>query len=448
MILQTVLATMMRALISPQRKNGALPDELRGYFSHLYWDVVWFGIVAGSSQAFLGVYMARLGATPFQMGLLSAGPALVGLIFTMPAGAWLRNRIGIGKVVFWAAVVMRVQFLLWIFLPSLLPPQAQIWSVLATILIFSIPSTILAIAFNAMYAAAVPLEYRQEVAANRNALIALVFVAASLVSGWLLDNLPDTIGYQVVFALGFIGAAMSAYHLYQLRSITTESIHEPEKIRSTIGDMARPGDMRMGGMTRPHVGLRAFSRVSNLLRAEVLKGGYGKIVAALFVFHFAQFLPAPVIPLFWVDVVQFTDWEIGMGTAIFHAALFIGSLMFVRFSRFWDNRRWTAIGAVTMGLYPIMVAYSYSVPWLLITSFLGGAAWSISAATLGNYLLEQAPEGDRPAYLAWYNLALSAAVLLGSLGGSLLAEVWGMIPLMLFAGTLRMLAGVAVWKWH
>ena len=449
MILQTVLATMLRAFSFRSGQSGnALPDDLRRYFHHLYWDVAWFGILAGSSQAFLGVYVARLGATPLQMGLLNAGPALLGLIFTMPAGVWLRNK-PVGRVVFGSALAMRLQFLLWAFLPGLLPAQGQIWSYIGLILLFTIPSTVMAIAFNAMYAAAVPVPYRHQVAATRNAVLALVYVVASLTSGYLLAILPMTVGYRVIFAAGFVGAAMSAYHLFPLRHITTASITAPEKVRGLLGDMARPGELRTSGTTlRANVALRVFSRGANLLRVEVLRGSYGKIIAALFVFHMAQFMPIPVFPLFWVDVAKFSDWDIGVGTAVFHAAILIGSLQFMRFAKLLDNRRWTALSALGMALYPLMMAFTHDLPWLVATSIVGGAAWSVIGATLGTYLLDQTPEDDRPAHLAWYNLALSAAMLLGSLGGSLMAESVGIVPTLLLAAGLRALSGLAVWKWH
>ena len=442
MILQTVLATMMRSIFfRPGPNDIALTDELRRHFRHLYWDIAWFGIVAGSSQAFLGVYVARLGATPLQMGLLNAGPALMGLIFTMPAGIWLRRQ-PMGRAVFRAAAITRLQFLLWAILPSVLSAQGQVWSYLGLVLFFTIPATVLAIAFNAMYAAAVPIEHRQQVAATRNAVVSLVFVIASLSSGWLLNTLPLPLGYQIIFAVGCIGAAMSTYHLYQLRNVTTASILEPQKFRSSMGDLAT------GMAARTNVGLRVFSRGLNLLRVEVLQGSYGKVVTALFAFHFAQFMPIPVFPLFWVDEVHFTDWEIGVGTAVFHAALLLGSLQFVRFAKRFNNRQWSAIGALLLSFYPLMMAFSHNIPALVLTSILGGLAWSVTAATLGNYLLEQAPEGDRPAYLAWYNLALNAAVLLGSLSGSFMAETLGIVPALLLAAALRAASGYALWKWY
>src|SRR5262245_41752587 len=105
---------MMRGII-PRfgHKTSPIPVELRSNFFHLYQDVAWFGIAAGSCQAFLAVYVARLGATPLQMGLLNAGPAVTGLLFTMPAGIWFREK-PVGKVVFWSAAAVRLQFLMWI----------------------------------------------------------------------------------------------------------------------------------------------------------------------------------------------------------------------------------------------------------------------------------------------------------------------------------------------
>jgi predicted MFS family arabinose efflux permease len=72
----------------------------------------------------------------------------------------------------------------------------------------------------------------------------------------------------------------------------------------------------------------------------------------------------------------------------------------------------------------------------------------VTAATLGTYLLEQAPEAERPAAFAWYNLALNAAVLLGSLFGSLLGESVGIVPTLLLGAALRALSGLVLWKWH
>ena len=61
-------------------------------FIHLYGDILWWGILAGSMISFLGIYMARLDASSFELSVLTAGPAVVSLLISLPAGKWLERR--------------------------------------------------------------------------------------------------------------------------------------------------------------------------------------------------------------------------------------------------------------------------------------------------------------------------------------------------------------------
>ena len=52
--------------------------------------------------SFLSVFMVRLGATDFQVGLLTAMPALTGMLLAMPAGEFLsRQRHIVGQMFTW-----------------------------------------------------------------------------------------------------------------------------------------------------------------------------------------------------------------------------------------------------------------------------------------------------------------------------------------------------------
>ena len=54
-------------------------------------DAIGVGITAGVGS-FLSVFMVRLGATDFQVGLLTAMPALTGMLLAMPAGEFLSRQ--------------------------------------------------------------------------------------------------------------------------------------------------------------------------------------------------------------------------------------------------------------------------------------------------------------------------------------------------------------------
>lgn len=424
-----------------------MPAEHRSNFIHLYLDIAWFGVLSGSSMAFVAVYAARQGADAFQIGLLSAGPAVVNLVFALPTGRWL-ERQPIGPAVFWASVLHRLFYLFWLPLPVLLSPQGQIWSLIGLTLLMSIPGVALAIGFNALFADAVPPEWRGHVAGVRNALLAVTFILTSLICGYLLSHLPFPVNYQIVFAMGFLGAAMSSVQLWYVRPASAEKA--PSRVGRSLGDMARPGVIRMlGDGIRHGVGLRFLTRGRglSLLRAEILRSAFGRVLAVLFAFHLAQYLPIPLFPLYFVGRLHLSDQMIGLGTALFYITVFLGSTRLGHLTRQLGNQRVVAVGAALMMLYPGLLALSREVGLFLVLSLIGGSGWALAGGALANYVLDKAPRHDRPAHLAWYNLSLNAAILLGSVVGPLLGTWLDLSVALLVCAALRLAAAFCIWRW-
>lgn len=88
----------MKFLIFPNLHKD-VPDEYRLIFTHLFMDILWFGVLNGSAISFITVYFARIGGTGYQIGLLGALPAIVAIVFTIPAGIWLQKGEANQKVV-------------------------------------------------------------------------------------------------------------------------------------------------------------------------------------------------------------------------------------------------------------------------------------------------------------------------------------------------------------
>lgn len=432
--------------LTPSGTQQVAPPELQSRFHHLYWDIAWFGLVAGTTLAFLNVYAARLGATAFQIGLLTAGPALINLIFTLPAGRWLQGR-PLGRSVFGTALATRGIYLIYALLPLLLPAFIQVEVLIWATLLFTIPSVALVIGFNALFAAAVPLEWRGYVAGRRNAMLSVVYVITSLVAGFILQTTPLEVGYTLVFGIGFIGAAMSTYHLGRLRAVSERPEETPPRVRQIIGDAAQLGGVRAGQGVgqRTNIAPRVFARGRNLLRPDVIRGHYGWVILALFSFHLAQFMPVALFPLRWVDGLGFNDMEIAIGTAVFHACVLLSSLQLDRLTRRYGNHLMTAVGVALLSTYPLLTAFMPDLFFYAVTSAIGGLAWGLVGGALPNYLLEKVPADDRPAYLAWYNLALNAAIFLGALFGPLLAHWLNLQSALVLAFAFRFGSAVFIW---
>ncbi|MEJ5223487.1 MAG: MFS transporter [Anaerolineales bacterium] len=406
------------------RSNTPVPEAYRKTFHHLYWDIAWFGILSGSSMAFLSVYAARLGASTVQVGLLGAMPAVINLMLAIPSGQWLQRR-STHQGVFWTAALHRLGYLLWIPLPWLFDPGGEVWALITLSLLMGIPGTALAVGFNALFAEAVPPEWRAHVAGIRNVMLSIVYVITSLVSGFILENVPFPVGYQIVFGLGFIGAAMSTYHLYFVRPTQPPASQAPAKPAESAPEPLRAGLRRA-------------------LRTDVWRGPFGRTLLVLLGFHLAQYAAVPIFPIYFVRQLHLTDDAIGIGTALFYLTVLIGSTQLARVSHRYGHKTVTGVGVALMSIYPILLTFARDASLYWVTSFIGGFIWAMVGGALANYLLEKVPGDDRPAHLAWYNIVLNAAILLGSLGGPAIADQIGLVNMLLLAGGLRLLAGLLI----
>ncbi len=410
-------------------QQNAIPPEYRRNFLHLYLDIGWYGVVSGSTINFLNVYATRLGATGYQIGLIGAMSAVVTLFLAIPAARWLAKQ-KIDRAMFWTSVYYRIGFLGLIFLPWLFSNSAQINAIIAVTFLMAIPLTPLGVGFNALFAEAVPNEYRAHVAGIRNVTLSVTFMGTSLLSGYLLDHIPFPSGYQIVFAIGFIGAAMSSLHLYFIKPLVKEKtslLSQPVPVPTPQADSPRS--------------------LAAILRLDIWKTPYRPILLALFGFHLAQFLAIPIFPIFNVRELKLNDDQLGISTALFYLTVFLGSTQLRNVVHRLGNKRTTGWGVAAMSTYPIIVAFSTNVAIFYFASIVGGLAWSLVGGSYANYMLEHIPADDRPPHLAWYNIILNVAILIGSLAGPAIADQIGLFQALILFGIMRFVAGISILKW-
>jgi predicted MFS family arabinose efflux permease len=413
-------------------------------FRHLYADIFWYGLLAGSAVAFLSIYAARIGATSFQIGLLSAGPAIVNLMFSLPAGRWLEGRSTI-RLTFLSSIWHRAAYVAFVFLPVLLPATAQAWVLPLVVVLMSVPGTLLAIGFNAMFADVVPPEARAMVVGRRSMLFAVSATLTALLAGLVLDNVVFPLNYQIVFLAGVVGAALSSYHLGRIRGRG----QPPPRVGQPIGDAARPGSLRATDAPRAGVGLRFLTRSQGkpLLRLDLLRGPFGLFLLSYLAFYVAQNVPIPLFPLFWVNTLHLPDGAISLNSALFNVTLLLGSSFLARISARLGHHRVQFVGALLYGTYPLLNGLAQSVALVSVASILGGAIWALTSGGMVNRLMERVPEDDRPAHMALQNLVLNLGVLIGALLGPAMSNWIGLRETLIVAGLLRGAAALLLRRW-
>ncbi len=441
----------MTSSVSPSLEaaasNAAAIDTERN-IRHLYHEIGGFGVLSGTAVAFLAIYATRLGAANWQIGLLTALPALVNLFVTLPAGPWVASH-RLVPVVFWTSVGQRLIYPSLVLVTLLLAAPAQVPVILILVTLASIPGTALAIAFNALFAEAVPEPRRGDVVGKRNALLALTMLVSLLVSGQILRLLPPMHGYAIVFAIGALGAAYSSYHLFQIR-LALPMVHRQYK-GMPLGDAGRSGRVVLSP-DAPLTRLFASRMLTRLPTPRLpavlrpLRTPFGPFVFSLFAFHFAQYVPVAIFTLFWVRVAKLNDAQISIVNATFYTVMLAASLRLGRLTQRYGNRRLVVTGGFLLSTYPLLTALSWNIALILVAAVVGGAVWAVLGGALSNRLLERIPANDRPSHLALYNMALNAAMLIGAMTGTTIADAVGLRTALFVAFALRVGAGVLLWR--
>ncbi len=396
-----------------------LSPDLRWNFIRYFWDIGWWGLYVGSIVAFLTIYAARLGATPAQIGLLTALPAAISLGLSLPVGWWLR-RISPKRATEWSAFISRCLFIVYVILPWIVPAQQQISALLVMSAILAVPATVINISFSQLFMEAVPAEWRGPVVGARNAIMSIISFPVTLLCGQILTRMDFPAGYQLVFLIGFVGAVMTAYELHRVRPMPELSVHpnlSPVKTRHFFP------------------ALDAHSRV------------YLKVLGLLFFFNLTNNMVAPLIPDLLVNHLRLSDALISVGTALGNLLVFSVSLLIARFTHRYGNRNGTAVGAALLAVQTVILALAQDAAMYLVAAVIGGVASGILGAAQYNYHLDALPQSDRSTWLSWNLLLGNSAILLGALAGPAVARLEGPVMALIFFGALRLLFGMVIWLW-
>ena len=91
------------------------------------------GLAVGYATAgmpFLAVFLTRLGASNFEVGLLTSMPAFTGLLFAIPLGVWLQQKRNIIPWYSWTRFLQLSGFALTGVIPFLFPQEVWVSAII------------------------------------------------------------------------------------------------------------------------------------------------------------------------------------------------------------------------------------------------------------------------------------------------------------------------------
>jgi MFS family permease len=390
---------------------------------NLFTETFWFGILNGLVMTFVSVFALRLGATTGQMGWLAALPALVNVVWLIPAAAIIeRQRLRIPIIVF-TGVLQRMGYLVMAAMPFVVA-NGRVQALIVINTLITLPTGVINTAITSIIPDLTTPERRGQVIRVRWLVLSAVATAAALLGGWFLELLPSPLNYQVLLALG---AALSMLGMRYLRRI-----REPGSVRVRRTDEAG----RRYSLRRLRESLRGFASHREFIR----------FAATTFLFNAGLYLPGALWSILRVRELGASDTWIGIIAVAVNVSTIVGYFFWDRISARRGDRWLLWFSAFGVAVYALLTAFVPTIGWMIPTSVLGGLAWSGCNLALFRILLEVCPQERRPTYVALYTALLNIAAFAAPLLGTLLSDWIGIRWAFVVSGALRGVAALLfVW---
>jgi hypothetical protein len=384
-----------------QRKN----------FINVQIDAVGIGL-ANAAAPFLPVFLTRLGATAFQVGLLTSMPALTGLFFALLVGRFLQTRHNIIPWFSAARLLVVSAYALTGLVGFFVPQEYLVPAVLAIWALATLPQTVVAVAFTVVMNAVAGPALRYDLMSRRWSILGLTTAVTVAIVGQVLDRMEFPINYQVVFLGLSVGGLISYYFSSHL----------------TLPAAAPP----------PGVQGKSFRELAQGYRGLVMKErNFVRFSLKRFVFLSAVALATPIFPLYYVREVQASDAWIGVINTTQTAVLLIGYFLWTQSSRRRGSR--FVLLATTLGLsfIPALIASTHRVELIALIAGMAGIFQAGMDLVFFDELMKTVP----PEYSATFvSLAQSMQYLSGfiaPLAGTALAGWIGLSGTLIVSSALR-----------
>ncbi|HAE60011.1 MAG TPA: MFS transporter [Anaerolineae bacterium] len=382
-------------------------------YRNVQLDAIGVGL-ASAAAPFLPVFLARLGATNFQIGLLSSMPGVTGLILALFVGRFLQTRRNIVPWFSLSRLLVLSSYAFTGLIAIFITEALAVKSILAVWALATLPQTALAVAFSVVMNAVAGSDGRYTLLSRRWAIIGLTNAVVTFLATQMLDRVLFPLNYQILFIGLSVGGLVSFYF----------------SSRIVLPDQSAPP--LVGGQTFKE-SLRSYRE---LLRTNP---AFVSFVSKRFVYLSAIALGAPLFPLYFVRQVAASDAQIGAINMTMTMMLMVGYFSWARISR---NRgaRFVLL-ATTLGLtlYPALTAATLRVEWIIGFAALAGFFQAGIDLVFFDELMKTVPPEYSATFVSVAQSLQYLSAILAPLIGTFLADYIGLDGALLVSAGLRLL---------
>ena len=303
--------------------------------------------ISNVAAPFLPVFLTRLGASNFQVGLLSSMPGITGLILAILVGRFLQTRT---NIVPWYSLSRLLVILCYALTGILTLSVSEQFVIIATLAIWAfatLPQTALAVAFSVVMNAVAGPEGRYALLSRRWAIFGLTGVIGTFIVTRLIDLITFPLNYAIMFMALSLGGFFSFYF--------SRKIQLPEQVAPPLPASRSPRQ-----------------NLSNYLTLLRENPAFVSFSTKRFVYFSAIVLSQPIMPLFLVRKVGATDSQIGTINMTLTLVMLVGYFLWPRISRRRGGRFVLLATTLGMTFYPALSAATPQVHLIILYAGIAG----------------------------------------------------------------------------
>ncbi len=381
-----------------------------------------FGLEAPFSQlpfavsGFYALFAIQMGASNAIVGWLTSGPALVNLLWIIPAGALVQASKNYTHPFAIGALLQRLLMMTLALIPFL-PAASRPWALVGIVMIVAVPWAVRNLAFQATAGEMFSPRTFNRYVGLRWAIMSVTDVLTMPILGRLMDIVRFPLNFQLLFGGVGLLTLLSTGLILRLRVPP----HPKPARRANADGSAAPAPSFW----------RAYR---SFIFFEI----------GVAVSYLALNASAPLARIYWVRDLQANGAWVGALTAATSVGMMLGTLAWSRLNIGHGLRvAVLALSAIYFGLNALLTAALNQLAALVVLGVLVGLAAGCAELAIFNRMFRVSPRARRPLFLSLHNVVANGAAFIGPLISTSLADRWGARPALAAIGAVGV-AGAAL----
>lgn len=362
-------------------------------------------------------YALRLGATDYDIALLSSLPALIAVFSLIPGAILIDSSSNKQKLTGYITLTQKIFFLLCALVPFLSTSNNGFIFVII-IGLMNLPGSIGIIGYQSIIGDVFSMSERNHAMSIRSRYSDIFRVIVVLITGQLLqifaaDNEKTIFVYQLLFIFAFIISLGEVYSVFNFKSKSNNTkFHSSHVFLTTLKQ------------------IRTDKHFLSFLFCSVL-------------FHFGWQMGWPLFSLYQIKYLGADEGWLSMVSLVASIASILAVTHWSKFADKYGNSISLTLATFAMSITPIIFIFTNSIASFAIANIIPGVATAGMILILFNIMLEVTPTENRTIYIAIHTTLTNISATISPIIGIWIKDNTSIYMALFIVGVLRLIGSIS-----